>query len=156
MPHSWLTYSECTNVRSVGVLFNFRPYLGNIFLVMLQTVLTLERWFLQNIKNDSRYCIMYNCRFLFTSIQRRTSLYYQFCHSVKNRDRVYCTVYNCTCCRTDDAHFSFTYCCAQIQKIELPGKKNKKKQTRQFLPSIHYYFFVLIFSTFFLLRVRFA
>ena len=31
--------------------------------------------------------IMYNCRFLFISIQKRTSLYYQSCHSLKNREK---------------------------------------------------------------------
>ena len=33
--------------------------------------------------------IFQNCRFQFTSVQQRTSLYYQPCHSLKNRDRIY-------------------------------------------------------------------
>ena len=94
---------------------------------------------------------MYNCRFLFTSIQRRTSLYYQFCHSVKNRDRVYMLQNR----RRSFFLYIYLLLCADT-KNRTPRKKNKKKQTRQFLPSIHYYFFVLIFSTFILLRVRFA
>ena len=64
---------------------------------------------------------MYNCRFLFISIQKRTSLYYQSCHSLKNRERVL-MLQN----RRRSFFFYLYLWRVQIQKIELPVKKYKK------------------------------
>ena len=136
-----------SNKISLQNYFNLRPYLGNIFLELLQNVLTFKLWFLQHIKNDSSYIL---------ELQILVHLYTVLYHYIINLARVWKIETGNTCCRTDGAHFSstFIYGWAQIQKIELLKKKNKKEKNRR--GSFYHLYIIIIYLFFFFLSFFFS